>query len=336
MRWLDDIPRIALGHLPTPLEPLDRLSAALGGPRIWLKRDDGTGLATGGNKTRKLEYLLAPVANTAGSRPPAVLTFGAVQSNHARQTAAACAKLGFDCHLLLTRSVPSQHPGYERTGNPLLGQLCGAQLHIVDPAQARHAKRELCAQLEGQGFDVHVIPMGGSNAVGALGYVRCALELSQQIEQLGLTPSHFFHASSSAGTQSGLLYGLARLGRDQPVIGVNVSHADAQVLVDAIQAILTQLGADHGKVGEPDIHLDNGAFAPGYGLPNNDCVEAIALAAQLEGVLFDPVYSGKALAALIRWIREGRLQEATDVILLHTGGQASLAAYDDLLFATPS
>ena len=173
MPHLHDLPRVALAHLPTPLEPAPRLSAALGGPAIWFKRDDCTGLATGGNKTRKLEFLLAE-ARARGA--DTVLTFGALQSNHARQTAAACARLGLACELVLGRRVDYQGEAYEHAGNLLLDDLCGARVHQVAPADSAAFAEQLRARLGAAGHRVYVIPAGGSNATGALGYVACAAE----------------------------------------------------------------------------------------------------------------------------------------------------------------
>ena len=203
--WIEDIPRVALGFLPTPLLPLDRFSEELGGPRVWMKRDDCTGLATGGNKTRKLEYLLAD-AQADGA--DVVITIGAVQSNHARQTAAACAATGLECHLILARSVPWQHPGYERSGNVQLDRILGAKIQLVSPDEVAACCDVLLAELRAAGRAPYVIPVGGSNATGALGYVRCAQEILEQCHALELPLTDIVHASASAGTQSGLVAGL--------------------------------------------------------------------------------------------------------------------------------
>ena len=189
-----------LGHWPTPLEPLTTLSSELGGPRIWVKRDDCSGLAVGGNKTRKLEYL---IGDAIAQGADTVVTFGAVQSNHARQTAAACAKAGLSCHQVLSRSVASDNADYESNGNVLLGKLLGAQQHIIDVAETRAFTQSPLAELTTSGRTAYVIPAGGSNALGALGYARCAEELQQQCIDLDIELSYIMHASSSAGTQAG-------------------------------------------------------------------------------------------------------------------------------------
>ena len=181
--WLATVPRIELGHGPTPLEPMPRLSRELGGPMIWLKRDDCTGLATGGNKTRKLEYLMADALEQGAD---CIVTYGAVQSNHARQTAAACAKLGLPCHLLLSQRVDWPHESYQIQGNVLLDQLLGATVHTSSLEDAATARKELLEKLRGEGRRVYEIPAGGSSAVGALGYTRCLQELMIQCAEQGV------------------------------------------------------------------------------------------------------------------------------------------------------
>ena len=228
-------PRIDLGFLPTPLEPLDRLSASLGGPRIWIKRDDCTGLATGGNKTRKLEFLMGHAKSLGADT---VITYGAVQSNHARQTAAACAKLGFECHLLLSRRVAWQHPEFETSGNVLLDRLLGAHIHFIEPANADAASRTLINDLTLLGRHCYVIPTGGSNAVGALGYMRCAAEIVAQSRELGFKPDAIVHATSSGGTQAGLVAGFAAENVECDVIGINVYDTDHAAIERRIGQLL--------------------------------------------------------------------------------------------------
>ena len=324
--WLDALPRVALGHLPTPLEPLTRLSKELGGPRLWVKRDDCTGLATGGNKTRKLEYLLAEAQARSATD---VITFGAVQSNHARQTAAACARLGLPCHLVLTEQVAWKHRAYASAGNILLDQLFGAHLHIMPTATAPEFTDALRSSLEAQGRRPYLIPAGGSNATGALGYVRCAAELLLDCERLGLQPTHIVHASSSAGTQAGLVYGFARLGADVSVHGINVYHEKLSELESRIAKIIDDLAVRHGPVPIPTIQLTDRYRGKGYGFPADTTIEAIRMLARLEGLIFDPVYSGKAAAALVDMVSVGQFGAAQDVILVHTGGFASLSVYDN-------
>ena len=323
--WLEQTPRVHLGHLPTPLEPLERLSEELGGPRIWLKRDDCTGLATGGNKTRKLEYLMAEALAANASH---VITFGAVQSNHARQTAAACARLGLPCVLVLSRQVPWAHAGYESSGNILLDRLTGADVHVVEADQVRATARALIDDIRANGGAPYVIPAGGSNATGALGYVRCAYELAAQCNALGIQPQRVVHASSSAGTQAGLVYGFARAGADMQSQGINVYHAEPGRLEDAVRHIVDNLAERFGAVEDPVYAFEHRFLGDGYGIPTPVGLDAIRMVAGLEGVLFDPVYSGKALGALIDLISIGDCAGMDDIVMLHTGGAASLAVYD--------
>ncbi len=213
-------PRLHLAHLPTPLERLDRLSEALGGPEIWIKRDDCTGLSTGGNKTRKLEFLMAEAKNQGADL---VMTQGATQSNHARQTAAFAAKLGLDCHILLEDRTGSKEENYNHNGNVLLDFLHGASAEKRGPDLDMNAQMEAVADsFRAQGRNVYTIPGGGSNTTGALGYVNCAFELLGQANDRGLVIDHIVHATGSTGTQAGLVVGLTAMHADIPVLGISV------------------------------------------------------------------------------------------------------------------
>jgi L-cysteate sulfo-lyase len=206
---LSRFPRVRLAHLPTPLEALPRLSEHLGGPNLYIKRDDCTGLATGGNKTRKLEFLMGEALSR---KADTVLCFGALQSNHVRQTAAAAARLGLACHAILIDVVRYREPAYDVSGNLLLDELLGATVHVVrEPEAAQQVVQEIVGELKREGRTHYAIPVGGSSAVGALGYVGCANELSQQARELGIRIGLVAHASSSVGTQAGLLAGFAAL-----------------------------------------------------------------------------------------------------------------------------
>ena len=323
---LADIPRIDLGFTPTPLEPLDRLSESLGGPRIWIKRDDCTGLATGGNKTRKLEFLMA---DAMAHRADTVITFGAVQSNHARQTAAACAKLGLECHLILTRRVAWKHPEYETSGNVLFDRLLGAHLHFLETAEAESASAKLIDDLARKGRRCYSIPTGGSNAIGALGYVRCAAEILDQSQSRGFRPDRIVHATSSGGTQAGLIAGLAAADSDCAVIGVNVYDTNHDRIERRIGRLLAdlllrlQLTADvPGKV-----RIVHDFIGEDYGIPTQQTLQAIATLAATEGILVDPVYSGKGLVGLLELIRQNELAACDNIVFVHTGGVASLPVY---------
>ncbi len=322
---------VPLGHWPTPLEPLPRLSEELGGPKIWLKRDDCTGLATGGNKTRKLEYLLGEAIATGCNT---VITFGAVQSNHARQTAAACAKLGLDCHLILSHQVNTGHrqisQNYANGGNVLLDKLMGAHCYFVDPQETKATYTRLKSELEGAGQRIYTIPAGGSNPLGALGYSQCAQELQTQFSAARLNPGCIVHASSSAGTQAGLLYGFARLGVQPKILGINVYHADPTHLANRVNKLLEEMAARYGAIDpqwQPQVAVNHAYIGEGYGQPTAETLGAIELAATLEGVIFDPAYSGKALAAVIDQINLGNFHAHDDVVLIHTGGAAAVNVY---------
>ena len=324
--WLDDLPRVRLGHLPTPLEPMDRFSDWIGGtarPRVWLKRDDCTGLATGGNKTRKLEYLLGDAREGGFER---VVTFGAVQSNHARQTAAACARLGLECHLVLVRQVRWPHPGYETAGNVLLDRLLGAKLHVLDPASADAD----IATLLGELAPAYVIPAGGSNVVGALGYVRCMAELVADCRSAAISPVAVVHASSSGGTQAGLIGGAACVASPPRVVGVNVYAPDTATVAANVDRLVAQLGERFLPPGVQTLPADvlDGHVGDGYGIPTEAGLAAIEALARLEGVLLDPVYSGKGMAGLVALIRGGAFDGADDLVFVHTGGTAALAVYE--------
>lgn len=324
----DDLPRVILAHAPTPLEPLARLRDIVGGPRIWIKRDDCTGLATGGNKTRKLEYLIA-AAEAEGA--DTVITFGALQSNHARQTAAACARRGLGCDLVLSAAVPRRLDDYGRAGNLLLDDLLGARIHEVPGDSSPGAVlRHIMANHASEGRRCYVIPTGGSNAIGALGYVRCAREIADDFARRGVFPSAVVHATSTGGTQAGLLAGLRLAGYTTRVIGVNVYTPDGEALKKAVAELTSEvLGriAPGMTAGEGAVEVEEGQLGGGYGIATDAMVEAVELLARSEGLLLDPVYSGKGMAGLLAMIRRGAFDENDDVVFVHTGGTAALGVY---------
>jgi L-cysteate sulfo-lyase len=324
-------PRIFAAHLPTPLERLDRLSDALGGPEIWIKRDDCTGLSTGGNKTRKLEFLMAE-ARAQGA--DLVITQGATQSNHARQTAAFAARIGMDCHILLEDRTGSNDPNYNENGNVLLDLLHGASVEKhpggTDMAAGMGAS---AAAFRARGRSVYVIPGGGSNPTGALGYVNCAFELVGQFNDRGLVADHIVTATGSAGTQAGLIAGLKAIHADIPLLGFGVrapqDRQEANVF-DLACRTADKLGAP-GCVDRADVVADCAYVGPGYGIPTDATLEAVRMFARLEGILLDPVYSGKAAAGLIDYCRTGRFRRGERVVFLHTGGSAALFGYDKIV-----
>lgn len=320
-------PRIRLAHLPTPLERLDRLSKELGGPEIWIKRDDCTGLSTGGNKTRKLEFLMAE-AEAQGA--DLVMTQGATQSNHARQTAAFAAKLGMDCHILLEDRTQSTDANYQNNGNVFLDHLHGATDEKRGPGLDMNAEMEAVAnKFRADGRKVYTIPGGGSNATGALGYVDCAFELLSQVNTSGLVIDHLVHATGSSGTQAGLVVGLQAMNAQIPLLGIGVRaarEAQEQNVFKLAQLTADKLGCP-GVVKREDVVANCDYVGPGYGLPADDTLAAISMFAQLESILLDPVYSGKGAAGLIDLIRKGHFKKGERVVFLHTGGSAALFGY---------
>ena len=330
MDALDRFPRVSLAHLPTPLERLERLSEHLGGPEILIKRDDYTGLALGGNKTRKLEFLMAAALEQDADT---VITTGGLQSNHVRQTAAAAAKLGLEAELVLTRNVPWEGGDYADGGNVLLDRLLGARLHILPGETDRDAAmEELAGRLEAEGRRPCVIPLGGSTEVGALGYVACARELAAQAETLCGGFDALVLASSSGGTQAGLVAGLAALGHPARVIGIDVDADPGgvrHIVAGIARATLARL-APRSSLAEGAVIVEGGYAGAAYGLPTQAMIEAVALLARLEGILLDPVYSGKAMAGLIGLIGAGRFRPGERVVFLHSGGTPALFAYRSL------
>lgn len=331
------LPRTRLAHLPTPLEQLPRLTSELGGPRLWIKRDDCTGLGTGGNKTRKLEFLIG-AAQAEGA--DTVITFGAVQSNHARQTAAACAARGLACHLLLVKKVPWHDPNYETLGNVLLDRMFGANVHLVSSEEIEASFTALQEDLAGRNRKVYVIPTGGSNGCGALGYAACALELIEQCRQADFPLTDILHATSSAGTQSGLLAGLALAGMldEVRVHGINVSEplADEPALVRRIGRLADEalgLAGSALRLDRGAILVDSAYLGEGYGLPTQETFAALRQTGSCEGILLDPVYSGKAMSGLMGKIRSGEFNAVTDLVFLHTGGSAALPVYGSALMS---
>ena len=324
---LAKFPRIRCGHFPTPLEPMENLTKHLGGPKLWIKRDDCTGLSTGGNKTRKLEYLMA---EAMAHKADTVITQGATQSNHARQTAAIAAKLGLACHILLEDRTGYADEAYTLSGNVLLDQLHGASISKRPGGADMQKEMEILAEdLKKKGKRPYVIPGGGSNPVGALGYVNAALELLAQATEMGLKIDHVVHATGSAGTQAGLVAGLAMLNSQIPVLGIGVrapkDRQEANVFALA-EKTCAHVGVP-GAVKREHVVANCDYVGQGYGLPTEGMVEALKLVAKLEGILLDPVYSGKGMAGLIDLIKKGHFKKDETVVFLHTGGAVGLFGY---------
>lgn len=321
-------PRRFMAHLPTPLERMDRLTAKLGGPEIWIKRDDCTGLSTGGNKTRKLEFLMAE-AELQGA--DLVMTQGATQSNHARQTAAFAAKLGMACHLLLEDRTGSNNANYNNNGNVLLDHMHGATTEKRGPGLDMHAEMEAVAdKFRAEGRNVYTIPGGGSNPTGALGYVNCAFEMLAQFNDRALKVDHIVHATGSAGTQAGLITGLKAMNANIPLLGIGVRAPKAKQEENVYNlAVKTaeKLGCP-GVVSREDVVANTDYVGEGYGIPTEGGIEAIKMFAELEAILLDPVYSAKGAAGFIDLIRKGHFKKGERVVFLHTGGSVALFGYD--------
>lgn len=326
---LTRFPRRVYTGRPTPIEPMDRLSDALGGPRVWIKRDDLLGLAGGGNKTRKLEFLMADAIAFGAT---AVITTGAVQSNHCRLTAAAAAREGLSCHLVIEERVPGSYRR-DSSGNNFLFHLLGVAGITVVPGGANvvQAMEEVRSTLEAAGERAYIIPGGGSSPLGALGYVACANEILAQSFETGVSFRTVVCASGSGGTHAGLLAGfLPQRGPEVEGVSVRFDAArQVERLTPLLAATLDLLGSG-GDVG-PSITVHDGYVGEGYSLPTDGMVEAVQMLARTEAILLDPVYTGKAMAGLIDLVRRGRWRRGEDVLFLHTGGAPSLSAFEKVL-----
>jgi D-cysteine desulfhydrase family pyridoxal phosphate-dependent enzyme len=330
---LRKLKRVSLAHLPTPVEPLNRLSAMLGGPRVWVKRDDCTGLATGGNKTRKLEFLMA---DALAKGADTVVTVGAIQSNHARQVAAASARLGLRCVLGLLDAVPDRSQVYRVLGNVLLDKLFDAEIRMwPDLEETTPALDSIANELSLQGRRPYVIPLGGSNGLGAAAYAEAFLELLAQFQTLQETLNAIVVPIVSGGTLAGLLLGAGLSKWQGKIIGISASDKTER----AIQRVRTPrlaaaeiLGASGEIIDQTPIVVDDRFVGEGYGIPSLECVQAIELLARTEGLLLDPVYTGKAMAGLIALIREDYFKaDAGNLLFWHTGGSVALHAYPEII-----
>lgn len=327
-------PRATLAHAPTPVEPLAGLSASLaGGVRLFVKRDDCTGLAMGGNKARQLEFYLG--AALAGNADVVLIT-GAVQSNFARSAAAAARKCGLDCVVQLEDRMPTDDPTYQAGGNVLLDKIFGAEIRRYpegeDEAGADAAIRAYAEELRGQGRRPYVIPLSADHPpLGALGYVLAAAEIVERMRAEERDFSEIIVGSGSGGTHAGLLWGLRALGIATPVIGACVRR-DAAAQKARIASLLPRLDALLGVTSgarDDDVMTDDAALAPGYGRLSPSITEAIGRTARADGLLLDPAYTAKVMATLMTRIEAGRA--AGDILFIHTGGTPALFAYADLM-----
>ncbi|GAA0898395.1 D-cysteine desulfhydrase family protein [Pseudonocardia zijingensis] len=324
-------PRLELGHLPTPFEPLRRLTSFLDGPQLWIKRDDATGLGVGGNKVRALEYV---AADAVAKEADVLITAGVIQSNSVRQVAAAAAKLGLGCHFgVITDRVPNIDRDYRQTGNILLDHLYGATHEPMTIGDDRTSKlAEIALRIKASGRRPYIVPYGCANRLGAIGYLGAALEIADQALAMDVTITHIVHASGSGGTQAGLIAGLAMLNLDVEVIGIDID-AEPEGVHRRVASILRELADEVGLEFAPlekKISIESSYSGDAYGVADQSTLDAIMLAARMEGLLVDPVYSGKALAGMCGLIREGRLAPDAQIVFLHTGGSPAIYAYRSL------
>lgn len=323
-------PRVGLADLPTPLEPMKRLTAHLGGPRLWVKREDATGLGFGGNKLRKLDYVLhEALANGADT----IVSGGVIQSNSQRQVAAVAAKLGLACHLAVYHSrLEPPTPEYKISGNAFLNRLFGAHLHDVPWTGDRNAAiRTLVGDLEAKGQKPYFVPYGVSNALGAVAYATTIAEIESQAALLGFTPTAIVHCTGSAGTQAGLVVGASLALPNTRIVGIDIDAEPERVRADVVTFAREAADLLDVPFDEATVEVVAGHAGPAYGIPHDAAIEAIRLAGRLEALALDPVYSGKGLAGLIALVRQGRWRQDEDVIFLHTGGTPALFAYQSAL-----
>lgn len=326
---LDEIPRLNLTGLPTACYRMNNLTALVGGPDIYIKRDDVMELAHGGNKTRKLEYALA---DALGRGARAVVTQGGLQSNHVRQTCSGAAKTGLEAHVILSNPVPEMKNELMGSGNYLMDELMGAKIYLAEDGRGP-VVAEVMAQLTAAGKRPYNIPAGASNGIGSLGYVNAARELIEQWQAMGISPSHVFTATGSCGTQAGLLMGLRYFGNTSTqVVGISVS-GPASRMQERMRTVLAMIGeeinVDDDIVSAQEIIVNDQYIGAGYGRPTDAGIAAIRTVGEREGVILDPVYTGKCMSAMLDMLRRDRLDKPKDVVFLHTGGAPAIHPYAD-------
>jgi L-cysteate sulfo-lyase len=327
---LAKFPRLRFAHLPTPLEPMANLSRLLDGPNIWVKRDDCTGLAGGGNKTRKLEFLMADAEQQGADT---IITQGAVQANHARQTAAIAAKLGYECYLLLENRTGSDDPDFLANGNVLLDDIYNARLSDFPAGTDMNQEMlSLSEELRAAGKKPYIIPGGGSNRIGALGYVNAAYELVGQCNDQGLKVDHIVHATGSTGTQAGLVTGLTAIHSGIDLMGISV-RAPKEAQEENVYRLACETAEFIGSsaaLNRSDVVANSDYVGEGYGMPTDGMIEAVEMTARHESILLDPVYSGKGMAGLIDLVRQGFYRREENIVFIHTGGAQALSGYRSL------
>ena len=324
----EKIPRQSLGFFPTPIVELSKLSEALGGSKIFMKRDDNTGLALGGNKTRKLEFILGDALACGADT---IITAGAAQSNHCRQTAAAAASLQLECHLVLGGEKPDIV-----NGNLLLDQIFGCHIHWAGVNRKGEDIPQIVEQLKQAGKKPYVVPYGGSNELGALAFVEALKELETQRQDTGKSFTYIVFASSSGGTQAGLMLGKKMLDASYQIVGINIDKGETdkvpfdQFILSLANSTAKFIGVNH-DFSEEDLILNSDYVGEGYGVIGHLENEAISLTAQTEGILLDPVYTGRAMGGLFDMIRTGKINKKDSVLFWHTGGVPALFAYSNRL-----
>jgi len=324
---LAKFPRRRYTEGQTPIEKLSKLSEALGGPTIYMKRDDLLGLAGGGNKTRKLEFL---VAEALARGADTLITCGAVQSNHCRLTLAAAVKEGLKCRLVLEERVAGSY-NPKAGGNNFLFQLLGVEKIKVVPggSDMLHEMQQAADEVASEGRTAYIIPGGGSNPIGATGYVACAEEILNQMFDKGLKIDRVVCASGSTGTHAGLITGFFGNNSNIPVIGVNVSRTkevQEELVYELVEQTAAHLGVN-SAIPRDAVLCFGDYVGPGYSLPTPQMAEAVRMLARLEGILMDPVYTGKAMAGFIDLIRNGFFKKEENVLFIHTGGSPALHVY---------
>ncbi|GAB6155487.1 D-cysteine desulfhydrase [Desulfosporosinus burensis] len=330
---LAKFPRRRYTQGETPLEFLPNFSKALGGPNIYIKRDDLLGLTAGGNKTRKLEFL---VADALAQGADTLITCGAVQSNHCRLTLAAAVKEGLKCRLVLEERVKDSY-NPDASGNNYLFRLLGVETIKVATlgSDLTGMMQEVMAELAAEGRKGYIIPGGGSNVIGSTGYVACAQEILQQTFDMGLNLDYIVSTSGSGGTHSGLLVGLYGSNANIPIIGVSVraaKEAQENMIFDLAKRTAAHVGLN-GEIPREAVNVLDDYVGAGYSVPTSEMVEAVQLLARTEGVLLDPVYTGKAMSGLIGLIRKGYFKKDDNVLFIHTGGSPALYAYIPTILA---
>ncbi len=330
--WLISMPewpRANLAQLPTPMHRLNNFGKLLGGPELWIKRDDLTGLEGGGNKTRKLEFLVGDAIHTGADM---LVTVGAIQSNHTRQTAAAAAKYNLKCALMHCSWTKDAGPSYRQVGNILISSLLGAELYLDEkdrPIEDQGPLKEFISYLKERGHSPYLIPGGASeHRLGSLGYMACAAEIVKQSRALGITFDYVVHCTGSSSTQSGLVAGFAALGEKTRVIGIpddeETEIKKARVLLLANQA-LKEIGISVQVISN-DIEIV-AADKSLYGIADEKTFKAISLFAQTEGMIVDPVYEGKAVRGLLELAEQHRFEKDSKILLMHLGGTPAIHAY---------